>query len=365
MGALLDLVTLGTESKYLFNDEHTILNRPPKCQKTSQELVELSFNRKDDLELATISRRGDLVGECFYHLTLPTIPEDIYDIIENITLIYAGQEWETYNGQVLRILSTFDKKAKYTCKKNHDDTYTIVFPLRLCFSQDLHSNIPLIRSSYSELKVSIKLTKDIREQLRSQSLYVTYIFLDTNERFILGRDHEIHQSIWIKSCHKTSIKVDSVNSDEAEPIDVKIPLSLRGQIRDLIVYIKQKSTNLLTDIDIVYEEPLINMRFVVTTTLSDKSNVKEYTRQSYNAIMARYVIPNHIYNTSVVSDPIYFMPFDHTPIDKNSTASINMNELNTTTLIMKLLPGEYDIYIMSRRFNVLVSRNGALGLIFG
>ena len=349
--ALAQLVSsdLSVAHVHLFKDAtESLWDKPPtKYTNSVQEYIGFDF----DNDTVTISRNGDLMGDCFLHVTgMPVMPgmpgmpgiqdleyESIYDLITSISYEIGGQMIEKYTGQALRMLATFDKKAKASIQGNK-----VVFPLRLCTSE---TKLPLISLRFHEVKVKVVLaSSDTKLQ---KKLFVNYICLDTEERRTIAQNPHQYQ-VFQKSVMSHTFKSNTQN----QTCDINVTNFLKGAVRDVIVLIKQ------IDKCLECHEPLIDMRIIYK---------KHVLQMDLDGIMLRHVIPRQTYgieNIETNTEQIYFMPFDNTPTTNTCTGFFNFREGEKTTLKIQLEPGSYQIYIMARTFNLLKTESGMAGMVW-
>jgi hypothetical protein len=129
-------------------------------------------------------------------------------------------------------------------------------------------------------------------------------------------------------------------------------------VRDLIIMIRRSQVD-EADADAVDEEdPLVKMQL-----LMDDADIPRQ-RLAITGLMARQMIPRQYYGISE-SDavhPIYYMPFDHTPLSEYHTGSLNFGVARSAKLSLTLAPGEYTVDILARTVNV-IDIEGGMGKI--
>jgi len=163
-----------------------------------------------------LSRNGDLVHKCYLQVDLPTLTgsgtqawtRNIgHVLIEKIAVEIGGQKIDEHYGQWLHIWQ------ELTQTKEHEDGFnvmignttvltteassipgtTLYIPLQFWFNRHIGLSLPLIALQYHEVKINIDLRPFSQcyvsssgtvttPVLSSASLWVDYIFLDTDER---------------------------------------------------------------------------------------------------------------------------------------------------------------------------------------
>lgn len=173
----------------------------------------VGFGRK---VTANVSRNGDLIHKCYLQVELPTLTgsgtqawtRNIgHVLIEKVNIEIGGQKIDEHYGQWLHIWQ------ELTQTKEHEDGYnvmignttaltteassvegtTLYIPLQFWFNRNVGLALPLIALQYHEVKINI----DFRPfsecyvsssgvvtvpTLSSASLWIDYIYLDTDER---------------------------------------------------------------------------------------------------------------------------------------------------------------------------------------
>ena len=316
-----------------------------------------NYNSFDfNLDTVTVSRNGDLIGDCYLHITgISKISyKSIYDIITSVSFEIGGQIIEDYNGQALRMMATFDKKAIASIQGN-----VAVVPLRLCISE---TKLPLICLRFHEVKIKVIL----KHKELIKKLFINYIYLDTDERRLLSNNPQKYNI-----SQKSTMCVVNTNNEI-----VKIDLSafLKGSVRDMIVLIKQKVNTyndniiqtesfttaaqkfacMLPEMMEIDADPLLNIKFIYD----------QHVISNLDSIMSRHVIPRQLYNIENNTEHVYFVPFDNTPLANSCTAFFNFQKAKKVGLELELIPGSYEIHIMARTFNILHTSSGMATLEF-
>lgn len=351
--ALFRLVNNTGKDRYLFQDGNISLWSPTDLTtgnhmryiKSTREFVEVPFgsdsDSESDIDTVGVTRCNDLVKECFLCLTYDELHDDennLYDIIKSVNLSIGGQLIEKYSGDTLRILASFRKKTKVMVSHLANGQKQIMFPLSLC-TEDTH--IPLVALAYHKVRIGVELIESAKSNLKRKSLYINYICLDTNERRVISTPRNPWQyRIFQKKEHKVTLTSNGPDTEHK----IVIPKYMDA-MRELIVLLKPKTT-------ITVEEPVIKMQ------LNFNDNVaKDFRDEADDPMIYRKVIPRLYYDIDNNNELMYFMSFDHTPLDRRCSGCLNQTD-DGMTLRMQLVSGEYEVCIVSRCFNVLEIRTG-------
>jgi hypothetical protein len=196
------------------------------------ESIEQTFNGSADFGkkvTCTISRNGDLMFRTYLQVTLPEIALSAstdkfrwlnwvgHVLIKHVELEIGGQRIDKHYGDWLHIWNELTQKSGLQSgyanmvgnvpaltqiysggKSSSEDTVipevTLFIPLQFFFCRNPGLALPLIALQYHEVKINLEF-RDAREcfwatgkyasqspVLRAASLYVDYIYLDTDER---------------------------------------------------------------------------------------------------------------------------------------------------------------------------------------
>ena len=227
-GGLMQLVAYGAQDIYLTGNPQITFFKVVYRRHTnfSVESIEQTFNGTADFGKkvsATIARNGDLVHRVLLEVTLPEMVEDtqgFFDhlgerLLKYIDVEIGGQRIDRHYGEWLHIWNQLtlpeSQKAGYlkmighTPKninpKNGIDKQILYIPLQFWFCRNPGLALPLIALQYHEVKINIEF-EDLKNvyfdafnttgydvpapastmKITSASLWVDYIYLDTDER---------------------------------------------------------------------------------------------------------------------------------------------------------------------------------------
>ena len=275
-GGLMQLVAYGAQDIYLTGNPQITFFKVVYRRHTnfSMESIEQTFNGSADFGkkvTCTISRNGDLIHRVYLQVTLPRIECECCDdrfrwlnwighvIIKNVEVEIGGQRIDKHYGDWMHVWN------ELTCASGHQNGYanmvgnvprltqvvsgesgptsqppqttydncdcsgcipetTLYIPLQFWFCRNPGLALPLIALQYHEVKINLEF-REARQcywgsgrfanevpQLRAASLYVDYIYLDTDERRRFAQvSHEylIEQLQFTgdESVHSTSNKI--------------------------------------------------------------------------------------------------------------------------------------------------------------
>ena len=226
-GGLMQLVAYGAQDIYLTGNPQITFFKVVYRRHTnfSMEAIEQTFNGSAGFGkkvVCTVSRNGDLIHRVYLQVTLPEINVASsnytrwvnwvgHALIKNVNIEIGGQEIDKHYGDWLHIWNeltqTASKQAGYTNMVGNVDRLfrptgagkkipetTLFIPLQFWFNRNPGLALPLIALQYHEVKINLEFrpfgdlightgnSHGITDDIVSASLYVDYIYLDTDER---------------------------------------------------------------------------------------------------------------------------------------------------------------------------------------
>ena len=235
-GGLMQLVAYGAQDIYLTGNPQITFFKVVYRRHTnfSVESIEQTFDGTFDFgrkAVCTISRNGDLVHNMYLQVKVPKLKQDQSGtkmqwtngignaMIKNVTVEIGGQEIDKHYGEWMDIWGELNVDKEHRDAYNemvghdadataHNGNYkrTLYVPLRFWFNRNPGLALPLIALQYHEVKISVELenaNKLIKNSgaaagdlsnttiqqdggadlaVDSGSLWVDYIYLDTDER---------------------------------------------------------------------------------------------------------------------------------------------------------------------------------------
>lgn len=211
-GGLLQLVAYGAQDVYLTGNPQITFFKVVYRRHTnfSMESIEQTFNGSADFGkrvTCQISRNGDLIHRMYLQVTLPSIPAlGQYTqyvglaLIKNVEIEIGGQRIDKHYSEWMYIWNDLalpmGKRAGYDHMVGkflpvQSEPTTLYVPLEFWFCRNPGLALPLIALQYHEVKVNMEF-RDKAHLVRTAvvptgslekcSLWVDYIFLDTDER---------------------------------------------------------------------------------------------------------------------------------------------------------------------------------------
>jgi hypothetical protein len=197
-GGLLQLVAYGAQDVYLTGNPQITFFKVVYRRHTnfSMESIEQTFNGTAALDrrvTCQISRNGDLIHRMYLQATVTDGAANAnagLKMIKSVELEIGGQRIDKQYGDWMYIWNELSlpsgKTTGYSTMVDAiNGTTTLYVPLEFWFCRNPGLALPLIALQYHEVKVNLEFaTAAVSEltSLDSASLWVDYIFLDTDER---------------------------------------------------------------------------------------------------------------------------------------------------------------------------------------
>lgn len=212
-GGLMQLVAYGAQDIYLSGNPQITFFKVVYRRHTnfSMESIEQTFNGFPDFSkkvTCPISRNGDLIHRIYLQAELPSegVAWAGHKLIKSVEVEIGGQRIDKHYSDWLHIWNELSQTAGhwdgYKLMVDGGDVLTenpsgasdvadnVVFvPLQFWFCRNPGLALPLIALQYHEVKINIEfgdrddvLVDGSTGSLASASLYVDYIYLDTDER---------------------------------------------------------------------------------------------------------------------------------------------------------------------------------------
>merc|ERR1711988_473428 len=238
-GGLMQLVAYGAQDVYLTGNPQITFFKVVYRRYTnfSMESIEQTFNGTADFGkrvTCTISRNGDLIGRVYLQVTLPLVecPGDNsycfrwvnyvgHVLIRNVEVEIGGQRIDKQYGDWLNIWNELTQESGHQVGYDNmvgntfaltgtalskADASTLYVPLQFWFCRNPGLSLPLIALQYHEVKINLEFRQKSEcyvvadplgncginidgdaglfcvPSLEAASLYVDYVYLDTDER---------------------------------------------------------------------------------------------------------------------------------------------------------------------------------------
>ena len=307
----------------------------------------------------TVSRVGDLMGECFFHVELDgpaSRLSDPFELLERVEYVIGGAVVESYAGRALAAVATFDRLARPSVVGN-----VAVLPLRLCTSAASSTWLPLICLRFHEVKVRLTTPARLLGGVVCRTMHVETACLDADERrrMCMADHHELR----VHPRASAEFRVDlepPLGGRAVADVDLA-PWLGDTAVRDLIVEVCPCGAGLRKTWQPVSE-------------ISVHSQVE---RMRLDAAMAGRAVPRHQYGIDAFDERrfVYYLPFDNAPAEPFATATLRVAAADGLRLRIAFAESEElqagrgrvvaDVYVTARTFNAIRTCSGMAALTMG
>ena len=280
-GGLMQLVAYGAQDIYLTGNPQITFFKVVYRRHTnfSMESIEQTFNGQVDFGkkvTCTISRNGDLIHRVYLQVTLPEVecPDDDsqcskcfrwvnyvgHALIKSVDVEIGGQRIDKHYGDWLNIWNELTQEAGHQVGYDNmvgntialtgtglsrTNATTLYVPLQFWFCRNPGLALPLIALQYHEVKINLEfrpknecfVTKSAMDgscdangcpvcvpSLEAGSLYVDYIYLDTDER---RRFAQVSHEYLIEQLQFTG-------DESTQSTNVKVKLNFNHPCKELV-----------------------------------------------------------------------------------------------------------------------------------
>jgi hypothetical protein len=431
-GGLLQLVAYGAQDVYLTGNPQITFFKAVYRRHTNFaiEAIEQTFNGTPEFGsrvTCQISRNGDLINRVYLQLRLTNTTNVIYTkyfglrVINYVEIEIGGQRIDKHYAHWLYIwnelslpaakrdgynqmVGAFGGKVNQTDVSKSSINQTLYVPLEFWFCRNVGLALPLIALQYHEVKINLNFeTKDKCTLVGTgadtgvnpsftASLWVDYIFLDTDER---RRFAQLSHEYLIEQLQFTGEEAVSTTS-------VKSKLNFNHPCKELIWFLTNSDNNLnnwfnyttkLDSIDVVdnstetyitklhYDgltgnnsevmypsNPVVNAKLV----LNGNDRFSQRTGAYFNLVQPFQHHENVPANAGINVYSFALKPEEHQPsgtlnMSRIDTAVLNMEIYNKSALLntgYKYIATNSSLFVYATNYNVLRILSGMGGLAY-
>jgi hypothetical protein len=367
-GGLLQLVAYGAQDVYLTGNPQITFFKVVYRRHTnfSMEAIEQTFNGTADFGkrvTCQISRNGDLIHRMYLVATFDNTIADAddwlaYSMIKSVELEIGGQRIDKQYGDWMFIWNElslpYGKRSGFNTMvlKDSDGTkarqQTVYVPLEFWFCRNPGLALPLIALQYHEVKVNLEFEAYgttapgpglSAGALSSASLWVDYIFLDTDER---RRFAQLSHEYLIEQLQFTG--EEAVTSGATN----RVKLNFNHPVKEL-VWVNQAT----------------GAAFGVYTNIADaKLQLNGHDR--FATRLAPYfskVQPYQHHTNIPETDGINVYSFALRPEEHQPSGTLNMSRIDNATLVVTA-GSATKLRVYAHSYNVLRVMSGMGGLAY-
>lgn len=390
-GGLLQLVAYGAQDVYLTGNPQITFFKVIYRRHTnfSMEAIEQTFNGSADFGrrvTCQISRNGDLIHRMYLQVTLPALEssEKWTDyvglaLIKNVEIEIGGQKIDKQYGDWMYIwneLSLPTGKRDGYKKMVGGNTWsaasaatTLYIPLEFWFCRNPGLALPLIALQYHEVKVNLEFRALAElsavggtisgETLENASLWVDYIFLDTDER---RRFAQLSHEYLIEQLQFTGD--ESVTSSATSS---KVKITFNHPVKELVWVVQRdavvtsSSNDWFNYSDNDLEVNGANLCTSAKLQLNGHDRFAERAGNYFNLVQPYQHHENIPTNVGINVYSFALKPEEHQP-----SGTLNMSRIDTAVLNLghSALSGTAKIRVYALSYNVLRIMSGMGGLAY-
>lgn len=394
-GGLMQLVAYGAQDIYLSGNPQITFFKVVYRRHTnfSMEAIDQTFNGNADFGkkvTCTISRNGDLIHRVYVQVMLPALTTDKYakwvghKLIKSVEIEIGGQRIDKHYGDWLHIWNELSQTEGHwegykimvsgaDVRRDSNDANkdslshpgddpesgqerTLFIPLQFWFCRNPGLALPLIALQYHEVKVNVEFASasdcmvtgnadkttalvDTGESLDSATLYVDYIYLDTDER-----------RRFAQVTHEYLIEQLQFTGDEKA--QSKLKLNFNHPVKELI-WVEQKTGAKVGDYVTSYTEGHIQLNG------HDRTSAR---KSPYYQLVQPY--QHHERVPTAVDQPINVYSFALKPEEHQPSGTCNMSRIDNATLNLANVSGDNNVKVFAVNYNVLRIMSGMGGLAY-
>jgi len=367
----MQLVAYGAQDIYLTGNPQITFFKVVYRRHTnfSVESIEQTFNGSADFGkkvTVTVSRNGDLISSAYLQATLPALTGDAeawkseigHRLIKSVEVEIGGQRIDKHYSEWLSIWS--DLSGSGDQAGNYDNMIgdvaganvagaggraarTVYVPLQFWFNRNPGLALPLIALQYHEVKFNIEInsaaacTDVAGVSLGDTSLYVDYVYLDTDER-----------RRFAQTSHEYLIEqLQYTGSESLSGTNHKVKLNFNHPVKEL-VWVVQAG-----DDDLAYSQ-ITNAKL----QLNGHDRFSERAGQYFN-----WVQP-YQHHTNSPREGINVYSFALKPEEHQPSGTANMSRIDNATLSLTTAAAGGTIKVFAVNYNVLRIMSGMGGLAY-
>ena len=390
----MQLVAYGAQDIYLTGNPQITFFKVVYRRHTnfSMEAIEQTFNGTADFGkkvTATVSRNGDLITKCYLQASLPAmtassgtvgwVEEVGHFLIKSVEVEIGGQRIDKHYGTWLSVWSslttTKGHEAGYnsmignvsalTTRASSISAYDLYIPLQFWFCRHTGLALPLIALQYHEVKFAFEFETSANllnlgddgstvasPSLTEASMYVDYIYLDTDER---RRFAQISHEYLIEQLQFTG-------DESLSGANNRIRLNFNHPVKELIWVVQNdnRTENNYTDND-----TKANGSNPVSTAKLQLNGHDRFSQRK-----GRYFNEVQPYqcHTNVPATGINVYSFALKPEEQQPSGSANMSRIDNATLQLTLTSNANAsnpiVKVFATNYNVLRIMSGMGGLAY-
>ena len=390
-GGLMQLVAYGAQDVYLTSDPQITFFKAIYRRHTNFSVESIAqvfngtagFGRKATV---TVSRNGDLITNAYLEVDLPALKtgwkwvDNVgHRLIEEVELEIGGQRIDRHYSEWLDIWSEltmseekktmFDKGmvrrniARSGTNATTEETTgpTVYVPLQFFFNRNQGLALPLIALQYHEVKINFTFrplselcwggTGTVTDGTPSMSLYMDYVYLDTDER-----------KRFATSTHELLIEQLQFTGDETAAKNGSYRLNFNHPVKELVWVVHHPRSTGATD-----DGNPFNYGAVEAVT---DANLQLNGHDRFDKRKGSYfrLVQPYQHHTRIPDKNIYVYSFAVKPEEHQPSGTCNFSRIDNATLKLTIpasaVTAGAKVKIFATSVNVLRIMSGMGGLAY-
>ena len=377
-GGLLQLVAYGAQDVYLTGNPQITFFKVVYRRHTnfSMESIEQTFNGTADFGrrvTCQISRNGDLIHRMYLQMTITgaSITANSFAglaLIKSVELEIGGQRIDKQYGDWMFIWNELSlpagKRSGYKTMvgaPGSDITTTdttLYIPLEFWFCRNPGLALPLIALQYHEVKVNLEFESKATElgvtagTMGTTSLWVDYIFLDTDER---RRFAQLSHEYLIEQLQFTGEETVTTGAN-------KIKLNFNHPVKELVWVLQESSAYFgnYTATHNSFTRTAGNLCSVAKLQLNGHDRFAERAGAYFDHVQPY----QHHENIPAETRGINVYSFALKPEEHQPSGTLNMSRIDSAVLNVTAVASATKARVYATNYNVLRVMSGMGGLSF-
>jgi hypothetical protein len=367
-GGLMQLVAYGAQDIYLSGNPQITFWKVVYRRHTnfSMEAIDQQFNGSADFGKkvsCTVSRNGDLIHRVYVQVDLPALEGDAtyadslgHKLIASVECEVGGQRIDKHYGEFLHIWNELSQTAGHwngysemingvspADGSSADGAARVLYiPLQFWFCRNPGLALPLIALQYHEVKLVVEFAASsacvtgAAKAFNSATLYVDYIYLDTDER---RRFAQVTHEYLIEQLQFTG----------EEKAQSKVKLNFNHPVKE-IIWVEQVDGANVGEYTTSFDEAHLQLNG------HDRTSSR---KASYYQLVQPYQHHERVPSTAINVYSFALRPEEHQP-----SGSCNMSRIDNATLNLKGINTNNTVKVFACNYNVLRIMSGMGGLAY-
>lgn len=351
---------------------------------------QVDFDKSFDLD---IPLNGHLLHKLYFTFKLPPLVKTSgtyagwtnavgHTLLDYVEFNISGQIIDKLTGLYLEVNNELTKQHVVSSSEDalvgrtqhplllrtNADNETVYFvELPFYFTQNIGSSLPLVKMSYSPIKLSFKLkgfddcimydgiTPPDPVSISSANVIAEYIYLDTSEKMKIIRND---QKYLINQIQYTNTQSNSSGGS------CRVPLPFNHPCSEMIFVLRDINSELNNDWFNYAKRNIIANTPIVSLIKGAKLLIDNIERIKYTDESILRLLNSNRYHTNTTNKHVYTIPFCNEPEKFYPSGSLNFSMMSEAELYLLLNDSNpiVNIYVFAKNFNFIYFEKGMVKL---